>query len=62
MKDLFETPDLIPAEVNAVFEKYAPDGEWNYGLLSAALKDVELLGYTFDYYLDAVPFDLRKKK
>lgn len=56
--DLFNTPELIPEDVRAVFEKYE---EPTYETLAAMLKEVEELGYTFDYYLDAVPYDLRKK-
>jgi hypothetical protein len=31
----------------------------DYRGLEKALKEVEKIGYTFDYYLDAVPYDLR---
>jgi hypothetical protein len=58
MKDLFETPDLIPEEVQAVletFDEYASD----YEELDRILAEIEPLGYTFDYYLNAEPYGLR---
>lgn len=58
MKDLFETPELIPHEVQAVFNKEI----YTYKDLKRIQKQVEKLGYTFDYGLDAVPYELRKIK
>ncbi len=57
MADLFETPDLIPANVLEVLESYE---EPTYETLAAMLKDCEAIGYTFDYYLDCIPFNLKK--
>lgn len=59
MKDLFETPELIPANVLEAFEKHNKEGEFTYAQLAEILKAVEALGYTFEYYLDAEPFNLR---
>jgi hypothetical protein len=57
MKDLFNTPELIPSNVNAIFSKY------NYEIESSnieqVLKEVESVGYTFDYGLDFIPYDLK---
>jgi len=58
--DLFETPELIPENVRAVFEKYCEHGELTYETILKLHTEVEQLGYTFEYYLDAVPYDLRK--
>jgi len=58
--DLFETPELIPDNVRAVFEKYDNGDELSYDEIFKLHTEVEELGYTFDYYLDAVPYDLRK--
>ncbi len=55
MKDLFETPELIPLEVQAVFNKET----YTYNDLERIQKQVEELGYTFDYGLDAEPYALR---
>lgn len=57
--DLFDTPELIPNEVQEVFEKYGCD--LSYEDCNNMLKEVEALGYTFEYYLDATPYNLQKK-
>lgn len=59
MKDLFEHPDELPEEVQKILSKY-DDWDQTYEQcrdLEAALKP---LGYTFDWYLDAQPYNLRK--
>jgi len=56
MKDLFETPDLIPANVQAVLADLNEGAD--YKQLQDVLKRCEALGYTFEYYLDAEPFGL----
>jgi hypothetical protein len=58
MKDLFETPELIPTEVQDVLVTFDEDGD-DYHELSRLLDELEPLGYTFDYYLDAEPYGLR---
>jgi hypothetical protein len=58
MKDLFETPELIPNEVQAVLDTFNEDAD-SYQELSRLVSELEPLGYTFDYYLDAVPYGLR---
>lgn len=58
MKDLFETPELIPIEVKAVLDTFNEDAD-SYQELSRLVSELEPLGYTFDYYLDAVPYGLR---
>lgn len=57
--DLFEYPNRIPVSILEIFDKYG-DG-LSYQQLSDMQKEVENKGYTFDYYLDAEPFGLRKK-
>lgn len=59
MEDLFETPELIPDEVQAIFDTLNEDLD-EYAELERIKEEIEPLGYTFDYYLDAVPYDLRK--
>ena len=59
MKDLFETPELIPDEVQAVLETFNEDCDNTYLELDRLLNELEPLGYTFDYYLDAEPYGLR---
>lgn len=60
MKDLFETPELIPSDVQAILESFNEDDFTNsYQDLERLLKLIEPLGYTFDYSLDAEPYGLR---
>lgn len=59
MKDLFETPELIPNEVQLVFESFNEDCANTYHELDRILAEIEPMGYTFDYYLDAEPYGLR---
>ena len=59
MKDLFETPELIPSEVQVVFETFNEDSDNSYYELDRILREIEPLGYIFDYYLQAEPFGLR---
>lgn len=58
MKDLFETPELIPKNVQAILETFSDEAN-AYWELERMLKQIELLGYTFDYGLDADPYGLR---
>ena len=59
IEDLFETPELIPDEVQAVLETFDEDAD-SYRELSRLLDELEPLGYIFSYYLDAEPYWLRK--
>jgi len=59
MKDLFKTPDLIPSEVQAILETFDEETGNTYLELARLVKELELIGFTFDYYLDADPYGLR---
>jgi len=59
MKDLFETPELMPNEVQAILESFDEDSGNTYLELDRLLSELEPLGYIFDYYLDAEPYGLR---
>lgn len=59
MKDLFETPELIPSDVQSVFDTFDEDAPNGYHELDRILTAIEPLGYTFEYYLDAEPYALR---
>ena len=61
MKDLFETPELIPSEVQKILETFDEDKPNTYLELDRLLNELENIGYTFDYYLDAEPYGLRPK-
>lgn len=58
MKDLFETPELIPQNVKNVLDTFNEDLD-AYQELGRILSLIEPMGYTFDYYLDAEPYGLR---
>lgn len=64
MKDLFEDYENIPINIQLVFAEYAETfGEdlsgMDYSDMAEMLERVEEYGYTFDSYLDNVPFGLR---
>jgi hypothetical protein len=59
VKDLFDTPELIPDEVNAVLNTFNENAD-SYHELDRIVNELEPLGYTFSYYLDADPYWLRK--
>lgn len=59
MKDLFETPELIPSEVQNILESFDEDSPNTYIELARLTNEIEKIGYTFDYYLDAEPYGLR---
>ncbi len=59
MKDLFETRELIPNNVQAVLETFNEDCDNTYLELDRILNEIKPMGYTFDYYLDADPYGLR---
>ena len=60
MKDLFETPELIPYDVQAILESFDEESPNTYAELDRLVNELESIGYTFDYGLDAEPFNLRK--
>lgn len=58
--NLFETPELIPDNIQKILDKYENDFmDGNYKGLSEAFFECEAAGYTFEYYLDGVAYDLR---
>ena len=59
VEDLFETPELIPDNVQAVLETFDENAD-SYHELDRILDEIEPMGYTFSYYLDAEPYWLRK--
>jgi len=57
--DLFEHPELIPGFIMAVLDTWDSEAD-QYKELQRLVGELEQLGYTFDYYLDAEPHNLRK--
>lgn len=59
--DLFEDYEDMPEIVRAIlnrFEDSFVDG--NYSGLLEAHNNLEKIGYTFEFYLDGIAYDLRK--
>lgn len=56
--DLFEQYETLPSEVQKIIMKYSEVG--TYQGCEEFLKELKPYGYTFDYYLSAEPFNLRK--
>jgi hypothetical protein len=58
--DLFVVQDKIPQKVQDVLDDYVEYGEdITYEQLMSMQRDMERVGYTFDFGLDAIPYGLR---
>lgn len=55
--DLFQHYDLLPPPVLQIVESFVGEGYEDCRELSEKLKP---LGYTFDWGLDGIPYNLRK--
>jgi hypothetical protein len=63
MKDLFETPELLPIEVNAILSRYNAleiEKGIDYADLIKLGQELANYGLEFDFYLDCIPYNLRK--
>lgn len=60
--DLFSQPELIPENIQEIFDRYYEQygEEMEYSDTERMQKEVEAEGYTFDFGLDNVPYNLRK--
>jgi hypothetical protein len=58
-KDLFENPELLPLEVVTIIEKYE-EMDPCYEMCHNLILELEQVGYTCDYGLDGIPYDLQK--
>lgn len=58
--DLFEHYDELPEEVQQVVDKYCDGGDQTYERCRALKLELEAIGYTCDYGLDADPYGLKK--
>lgn len=56
--DLFENLNVLPPEVLAIYVEFSD--ELTYEKCACLLKRMKDVGYTFEYYLDAIPFNLKK--
>jgi len=62
--DLFEDYENIPQKVQVILDKYAQKfgddlGEMDYSDMAEMHKEIQGVGYTFDSYLDNIPYGLR---
>jgi hypothetical protein len=57
MKDLFDTPELLPIEVQNVLEEFSYKDQ-TYENCQQLIAALEPLGYTCDYDLSGTPFGL----
>ena len=57
--DLFTITEILPDNVKEVLNTYSLN-EIDYNTCEALLKELNQCGYTFEYGLDAVPYELRK--
>ncbi len=58
-KDLFEFTEELPANIVYVLHKYSFSDE-SYSTCEKLLAELEPLGYSFEYGLDAIPYNLKK--
>lgn len=58
-KDLFEYYEDQPEELQRVLKPYE-EHDPTYESLKKILEEVQSIGFTFDYGLDAMPYNLRK--
>lgn len=58
--DLFEHLDELPENVRQILERFAELDSDSYNDCGNLVKELNAVGYTCDYYLDGVPFNLRK--
>jgi len=60
MLDLFEHYEQIPVNLQSILNKYENDFlDGNYSGLEKALKECNKIGFTFDYDLNGIAFNLR---
>ncbi len=58
-EDLFENQEKLPQEIRDILDRYSEE-EATYETVGNMLNELQPLGYTFDYGLDAEPYGLRK--
>jgi hypothetical protein len=58
--DMFEHVEELPQDVQDILEQFSNDWDDSYIKCSELLTALNAVGYTCDYYLDAIPYNLRK--
>jgi hypothetical protein len=59
MKDYFEYPELLPANVTEIIERFADD-VYSYEQCNQLIDELRAVGWTCEYSLDATPYNLSK--
>lgn len=59
MKDLFEHPELLPVSVTEIIERFADDVH-SYERCDQLIDELNAVGYTCVYGLDATPYNLQR--
>ena len=59
MEDLFEYPELWPANLRAILARYMAK-EQNYSNLIQLETELKKLGYSIEYGLDCIAYNLQK--
>lgn len=57
-RDYFETPEDVPQEVRDILVTFDEEAENVYDELARVVGLLENIGWTFEYYLDAEPYNL----
>jgi hypothetical protein len=60
-QDLFNTPELLPQKVKDILAKYEEMGT-SYDTCNNLIKELEQVGYTCEYGLDGIPYELQTMK
>ena len=60
-EDLFNTPEILPQEVRDIIERYE-EMDTCYEMCRNLIKELEPHGYSCDYGLDGIPYELTKIK
>lgn len=58
--DLLDNYDVLPTEVKLILDKHQENWDDTYENCAKLKAELETVGYTVDYYLDATPFNLKK--
>ena len=57
--DYFEHPEKIPSEISQLMDEFqALDDADPYSLCKSLLSSIQPLGWTFEYGLDGLPYNL----
>lgn len=62
-KDLFENPETLPKKIQAILSRYNAleiEKGIEYSDLINMGKEMANYGYSFDFYLDCIPYNLKK--